>query len=144
MDSVHWFKHWDKIFWVFFALMCITVSIGTLSGFISLEFFAILGILLIIIGAGKLAEEISKHKLLVYQDDIYRKLHQLSQHLEKTFNIASMNKDKTEFRIQKLDQKRSELEKEMKKNYRDLARKIIELENKVNKLAKAIEKKGLK
>jgi hypothetical protein len=142
MFTLDWFRHWDKIFWIFFALMGLTTAIGGFTGFMSLEFFLVLGVFMVIIGAGKLASEISHSKLLHYQDDIYKKMHQLSQHLEKTFNIASMNKDKTEFRIQKLDQKRGEIEKQMGKNYRELARKMIELENRVNRLNKMMERKG--
>jgi hypothetical protein len=141
MLSLHWFRHWDKIFWTFFALIGLTVAIGGFAGLMPAEFLMLLGAFIIIIGAGKLAEEITKRKLMGYQDDIYRKMHQISQHLEKTFDIASMNKDKTEFRIQKLDQKRGEMEKQMNKNYRELARKIIELENRMNKLTKAMEKR---
>jgi hypothetical protein len=141
MFSMHWFKHWNEIFWIFFAVMGLSLVLGESTGLISFEFFIILGVLVIVIGAGKLAEEISRNKLMNYQDDIYKKMHQISQHLEKTFNIASMNKDKTDFRIQKLDQKRSEVEKSMEKKYRDLAKKIIDLENKMDKLAKAMEKK---
>jgi len=141
MLSVHWFRYWDMIFWTFFTLMGITVAFGGLTGLLPLEFIVLLGAFIVIIGAGKLAEEITKRKIMGYQDDLYRKMHQISQHLEKTFDIASMNKDKTEFRIHKLDQKRGEIEKQMNKNYRELAKKIIELENRMNKLTKAMEKK---
>ncbi len=141
MFTLNWFRHWDKIFWAFFALMGLVLAAGGIASFISLDFFVLLGVFMIIIGAGKLASEISHSKLLNYQDDIYKKMHQISQHLEKTFNIASMNKDKTEFRIQKLDQKRGEIEKQMGKNYREMARKLIELENRVNRLTKMMEKK---
>lgn len=142
MFSLHWFRHWDKIFWIFFLLMAITIVAGGIAGFVSFEFVVLLGIFVVIIGAGKLAEEISKRKLLNYQNDIYQKMHQISQHLEKTFSLASMNKEKTEFRIQKLDQKRKDVEMKFNKNHRELARKIIELENRVNKLAKiAAERK---
>jgi DNA anti-recombination protein RmuC len=141
MLAFAWFKHWDKVFWVFFLIMVCVVAFGGFSGLISFEFFILLGILLIVIGAGKLAEEISKHKIMGYQNDIYKKIYQLSQHLEKTFNVATMNKEKTEFRLQKLDQKRSEFEKRMEKRYREIAKKVIELENKINKLAKKIENK---
>ncbi len=149
MISVHWFKHWDKVFWIFFLIMAIAIVAGGVAGFISLEYVALLGISMFIIGAGKLASEISHRRLLNYQDDIYQKIHQLSQHMEKTFNIASMNKERTEFRFSKLDEKRKDVEKRMDrncrdmtksadKNYRELARKIIELENRMNRMSRAL------
>ena len=141
MFTINWFRHWDKIFWAFFGLMGLVLAAGGIASLISLEFFVMLGVFMVIIGAGKLASEISHSKLLNYQDDIYKKMHQISQHLEKTFNIASMNKDKTEFRIQKLDQKRSEVERAMERKYRDLAKKTLELEIRMNKMVRAMERK---
>ncbi|MFH1237343.1 MAG: hypothetical protein V1648_02985 [Candidatus Aenigmatarchaeota archaeon] len=136
MPSMHWFRHWDKIFWLFFILMCIAIAIGGVTRLISAEFFVVLGIFMVIMGAGKLASEITHRKVMNYQDDIYKKLHQMSQHIEKTFELASMNKEKNEFRIGKLHQSRKDMDKKIDKNYRDLARKIIETENSVNKLYK--------
>jgi ribulose kinase len=149
MLSLHWFKHWDKVFWVFFLVMALSVVAGGAIGIVSFEYAVLLGVLIIITGAGKLASEISHRKLLGYQNDTYKKMHQMSQHLEKTFSLASMNKEKNEFRIQKLDEKRKNLDRKVdrnyrellknsEKNYRDLARKIIELENRANRMAKAL------
>ncbi|UCC91454.1 MAG: methylated-DNA--[protein]-cysteine S-methyltransferase [Candidatus Aenigmatarchaeota archaeon] len=136
MFSLHWFRHWDKVFWVVFVVMGIFVVAGEAIALISFEFFLVLGLFMVIIGAGKLAEEISKNRLVNYQDDLYRKIHQISQHLERTFNLADSYKNKTEFRLHKLDQRRKMIEINTEKKYRDLARKIIELENRVNRVSK--------
>ncbi len=136
MFSLHWFRHWDKIFWIVFVVMGLVVVAGYAIDLISFEFFIVLGLFIVIIGAGKLAEEISKHKLMNYQDDLYKKIHQISNHLERTFNLANSYKNKTEFRLYKLDQRRKEVEIKIEKSYRDLARKIIELENKTRRISK--------
>ena len=133
---MHWFRHWDKVFWLFFILMCLAIAAGGVMGLISLEFFVVLGIFMVIMGAGKLASEITHRKVMNYQDDIYKKLHQMTQHLEKTFELASMNKEKTEFRIGKMHQSRKEMDKKIDRNYRELAKKIIDTENRINKLYK--------
>lgn len=138
MLSIHWFRHWDKIFWVVFLVMGISIIAGEAFAFISFEFFLILGIFMIIIGAGKLAEEISKNRIINYQDDIYRKIHQISSHLERTFNLADSYRIKTEYRLHKLDMKREEAERKIEGSYRDLARKIIEMENRVNRVSRIL------
>lgn len=138
MFSLHFFRYWDKIFWIVFAVMGISVAAGGVGNLISFEFFLILGVFMVIIGAGKLAEEISKHKLTNYQDDLYKKIHQISQHLERTFNLADSYKNKTEFRLHKLDQRRKRMEIKTERSYRDIARKIIELENKTNRISKIV------
>ena len=136
MLSLHWFKYWDKVFWIMFILMGVSIVLGAIESYISLEYTAILGFFMVIIGAGKLGNEIRNQRMANYQDDIYRKLHQVSQHLETTFNIADSYKAKTEFRLNKMDTRRKELEYGLENNYRYVARKVIELENKLNKKAK--------
>jgi methylated-DNA-protein-cysteine methyltransferase-like protein len=138
MFSIHWFRHWDKIFWTVFVIMGLAIAVGGAIDLISFEFFLVLGVFMVIIGAGKLAEEISKHKLMNYQDDIYRKLHQISQHLERTFSLVNSEKSKTEFRLHKLDQRRKMMEVKIENNYRGLARKTIDLENRANRISKVI------
>ncbi|MEE9323812.1 MAG: MGMT family protein [Candidatus Aenigmarchaeota archaeon] len=138
MFSLHWFRHWDKIFWIVFVVTGISAAAGGMMNLISFEFFLAFGLFMVIIGAGKLAEEISKHKLINYQDDLYRKIHQISQHLEKTFNLADSHKNKTEFRLHKLDQRRKEMEMTIESKYRDLARKIIGTENRMSRVSKIL------
>jgi O-6-methylguanine DNA methyltransferase len=136
MISFHWFRHWDRIFWIFFLLMCVTIIAVGFARIITFEFVVLFGVFMIIIGAGKLASEISHRKLVNYQNDIYQKMHQMSQHLEKTFNLANMNKDRNEFRVIKLHESSKETKKTIDRNYRDLARKIIDVENKLNKVSR--------
>ncbi len=139
MFSIHWFKHWDKIFWLFFLLMAVTVVTAGAAGVIPFEYSVLLGVFMVIMGSGKLASEISHRRILNYQNDTYKKIHQMSQHLEKTFSLASMNKERTEFRIHKLDQKRKESEIRLNRSYRELARKVIDLENRLNKTNKMLD-----
>jgi len=136
MFSLHWFRHWDKIFWVLFVLMGISVALGGFLSLISFEFSVVLAFFIVIIGAGKLANEISGQRMVNYQDDIYRKLHQLSQHLETTFNLTDSYRTKTEFRLGKLDMRRKQTEMKIENSYRDFAKKLIEMENRLNRVSK--------
>lgn len=138
MFSLHWFKHWDKIFWVLFLLMGISVVAGLAASLVTFEFFLVLGFFMVIIGAGKLADEISGQKLVNHQDDIYKKLQQFAQHLETTFNLVDSQKTRTEFRMHKMGLKASEIERNAERNYRDIVRKVIEVENKMSRLSKVI------
>jgi O-6-methylguanine DNA methyltransferase len=144
MFTLNWFKHWDKIFWYAFVCMSAALIIGALASLVPFEFFIAFGFLMIIIGSGKLAEEISKYNMISYQNDTYKKMHQISQNLEKTFDLANMSRDKNEFRIQKLHESRKETEREFEKSYRDLARKVIEVENKMSMVSKALAERERK
>lgn len=135
MLSVSWFRHWDKVFWLLFAVMFLSVAVGTSLSLIAFDFGLILGTLVVIIGAGKLATEISSYKIMGYQDDLYKKLHQLSLHVEKTFNLADSHKTQSDMRLYRIGQEKRELKNDFEKRYRDMARKVIEIENRINELS---------
>lgn len=139
-SSIHWFRHWDKIFWIMFAVVALSMVAGSAMAAVRFEFFVILGLITVIIGAGKLSEELTNNRVIEYQDDIYKKMSSVSQQLEKTFDLASKHKNRTEYRVQKLDKRRIDTDIKLEKRYRELASKIIEIENKVNKLSKAMNK----
>ncbi|NIO19409.1 MAG: hypothetical protein GTN76_01335 [Candidatus Aenigmarchaeota archaeon] len=139
-SSIHWFKHWDKIFWVLFAVIAFSLVSGIATAAITFETFVVLLLVVVIIGAGKLSEELTNVKVVGYQDDIYKKLNSISQQLEHTFELASKHKNRTEYRVQRLDKRRIDTDIKLEKRYREVASKIIEIENKVNKLSNAMKK----
>lgn len=135
-----YFRHWDKIFWIIFTVIAVSVFLSLAFSVINFEFSVLLGVFMVIIGSGKLAQEINSRKIMNYQDDAYGKIHQISQHLERTFNIATEHKEKTDYRLHKLDKRRKEMESRAEKDYRELAKKIIDLENKTTRISKAFIK----
>lgn len=137
---MHWFRHWDKIFWVLFAVIALSLLTGVIAAAMPFESFAIFLAIVVIIGAGKLSEELTNTKVVGYQDDIYKKLSSISQQLENTFEIATKHKRTTDYRVHKLDKKRIDTDIKLEKKYRELVSKIIEIENKVNKLSKEMNK----
>ncbi|NIO23061.1 MAG: hypothetical protein GTN38_03490 [Candidatus Aenigmarchaeota archaeon] len=139
-SSMHWFRHWDKIFWVLFAVIALSLLTGVIAAAMPFESFAIFLAIVVIIGAGKLSEELTNTKVVGYQDDIYKKLSSISQQLENTFEIATKHKRTTDYRVHKLDKKRIDTDIKLEKKYRELVSKIIEIENKVNKLSKEMNK----
>jgi len=139
-SSIHWFRHWDKIFWLLFAAIAISMVAGIMAAAIPFESFLVLLLIVVIIGAGKLSEELSNVKVLGYQDDIYKKLSSISQQLEHTFDLASKHKRSTEYRVHKLDSRRIDIDIKLEKRYRELVSKMIEIENKVNRLSKEMKK----
>jgi hypothetical protein len=139
-SNIHWFRHWDKIFWILFAVISISLVTGIIAAAIPFESFLVLLVLVVIVGAGKLSEEMSNLKVIGYQDDIYKKLSSISQQLEHTFDLASRHKRSTEYRVHKLDSRRIDTDIKLEKKYRELVSKLIEVENKVNKLKREMKK----
>lgn len=142
MASIHLVKHWDKIFWLTFIAMLVFLAASAMQSTIKFEHI-VLWVFLILIGSGKLSQEVFGRKTLNYQDDLYRKLHTVSKQLEQTFNMANAHKERTDFRFYTLNKKRRDIETKIDKNYRDIAKKLIEIENRVNRLSKTFMEREL-
>jgi hypothetical protein len=134
------FRHWEKIFWILFAVIALSLVWVTFLDVIQFELFIILGLITVIVGAGKLSGELTDTRFLVDQDDINKKLDSIYRQLEKTFDLASKHKKSTEYRVHKLDSRRIDTDIKLEKKYRELVSKIIEIENKVNRLSKEMNK----
>ena len=117
---------WNKIFWAMFVIIGI--------GFVFLAFFGnmlfldlLLGFAIITMGLHKLGEEYSvKH---IKTDQLH-----VAENME---NISKLIQDSHK----QLNDKEINMEKKLERNYRNLARKIIEVENRINEVSDLLVKK---
>jgi methylated-DNA-protein-cysteine methyltransferase-like protein len=138
------FSHWGKAFWILFVATAVALFfMGRGLGGTMVDLF--FWLMIIILGTGKLSEEFFDRKLMRYQDDIYKKIHQVSKQLEQTFELANRGLAKADhrfFRISTISTSmKKDLQKDSEKKYRELVRKIIEVENNMNKLARVVAEK---
>jgi O-6-methylguanine DNA methyltransferase len=138
------FSHWGKAFWILFVLTAASLlAAGMMISIFPIDVF--FWVMLVILGTGKLSEEHSGRKLMRYQDDIYKKMHQISKQLEQTYDLANRGLSKADHRFFRISTTSSAMKKEIQKDadkrYRELVRKIIEVENKMNRLGKVISEK---
>ncbi len=129
------FVHSGKAFWSLFIVTSFCLVMTAIS-FNIFPFDILLGLIMIVLGFGKLSEEYFGKKLMRYQDDIYQKIHQLTHQLEQNFRMTSKGFLKHDQRFFRLSSIKKEINQDMEKKYRDLVRKIIEVENNMNKLGK--------
>lgn len=133
-------SHFNKMFWLFFALAGTVFIVSVLLGFVSLLYLDILlGIVLIFTGIHRLGEEFYNRKLKNTQDDSIRAINEILQWAEKSYDYTRSFKDLHERRIYRLDQKRAKHEKTVEVQFRDAVRKIIEMENKLNKNMRSLD-----
>ena len=131
-------RYYNQAFWLLFIAIGILVISGSILAVPLLDLA--LGLLLIALGLHKIYEEV-RHKsqeeerktLLKYLDKINTWLSSSHAHNKK---LAA----KADYRVHNLDRKQSNLERKIDKSYRELARKIIELENELNRISKAQRK----
>lgn len=140
-DLISW-HGWNKLFWTLFIVIGAILIIGSIIGIFTLV-EVLIAFIVIAIGAEKLGEEISDKRLQEEQGRINRDLMFVSRWLENNNVFTRQMKDRHEMRFFNMDQKRAETEKSQESSYRDMARKLIDLENRVNQLSKAVEKAGM-
>ena len=132
--------HYSKLFWPLFALagamFIATVSLGLVNLF---YLDVILGVALVVVGVHMLGEEFSHRSIRKSHDDSVRAINELLQWAEKSYDYTRAFKDRHERRIYRLDHKRAEHEKRVEGQFRSAVKKVIELENKLNKAVRSLE-----
>jgi len=125
--------HWNKLFWaVFVASVLIYLAVAGNGS----SFQILAGFFIIVMGAAKISEEILYKKTMRYHNDLYSKFYDLSRQLEKTVDLTLGIQSKSDSRFFVVDKKRIETDVKIEDNYRSLAKKLIEVENKLNKLTR--------
>jgi hypothetical protein len=132
--------HYSKLFWLLFTLAGAIFISTVLLGFVSLFYLEIiLGVALVVVGIHMLGEEFSHRSIRKSQDDSVRAINELLQWAEKSYDYTRAFKDRHERRIYRLDHKRAEHEKKVEEQFRSAVKKIIEMENKLNKAVRSLE-----
>ncbi len=126
-------NQWNRIFWAFFIFIGVVIILGTLAGVAYMEL--LLGLIIIILGIQKLGEEIHSSDIRKGQEKISRNMDYLTHWSNSTYDYIKNMKQRHEYRLYHLDKKRAEMEQRMESGYRDFAKKLFEMENKINELA---------
>ena len=128
-------NQWNRIFWAFFVFIGLVVIFGTLFRALYIE--VLLGLVVIIIGIHKLGEEKHSINMEDAQRRVSRNMDYMIHWSNSMHDYVKGMKDRHEYRLHHLDSKRAEMEKKIEDNYKDLVRKLLELENRMNELANA-------
>jgi len=134
---MEWYlKHVNKLFWITFFLAAAVFIYAIFFGYVFLDL--VLGLVIIFAGIHWLGQELLNRKIRRIQDDSVRTLNELLQWAQKSYDYTRSFKDKHEKRLHRLDVKRAELEEKTDDQFRDAVKKVISLENKLNKAIKAM------
>jgi chromosome segregation ATPase len=131
---------YNRLFWILFTIAGGVFIFTVIWGFVSLLYLdLILGVALVVIGIHRLGEEFSFRNIRKSQDEYVRALNELLQWAEKSYDYTRAFKDRHEKRIFNLDQKRAKLEDKLEDEFRSAVKKIIEMENKLNKAVRSLD-----
>ena len=129
--------HQEKIFWGTFILIGIFTVAGAFS---AVSFVEIpIGLVLIILGLNRLLDEVNTKKSRKDRDYLnanFRNIRQLGESAQKS--VAKLKK-RHDLRFHNMNQRRILMEKRIEQNYRDLAGKIMEIENELSDIKRAIK-----
>ena len=126
----------DIAFWAFY------MSAGAIliAGFITSRIFAdlLLSAVVIAIGFHGLLEEFTARENRKVLSRMESSLQQLTEWIEKSHLFAKSTREKHEMRLYHLDNRRAQAEQKLEKRNRELSRKIVDLENRLNSLKRIL------
>lgn len=127
-------NRWDNTFWMLFVLLETVIVIGSLVMFSSLG--VIMGFVVVAAGFSKVSDHVhhkkARSEMTEHKETVKRVTNWLNRQYELTQGIKKLH----DHRFHKAEGKRSELGENIEKRYRELAGKIIDLENKLNVVSK--------
>ncbi len=136
---MNFMNQWDKVFWILFIVIGAIIVIGTLGNIFIFDI--LLGVAVIVIGTQKLAEDIKSSKLNDEQEKINENINNISHWMNSSNNYTKNLKNRHEYRFYYMDKKRIDtekrietLEEDMETMYNTLAKKLFEIENRLNEI----------
>ena len=123
-------------FWAFFMF----AGAILIAGFVTSTIFAdmLLSAAVIAIGLHGLLEEHTHRESRKASRKMDNSLQQLGEWIEKSHLFAKSAREKHELRMHHLDTKRAQAEQRLEKKNRELARRVIDLENRLNSVRKTL------
>lgn len=137
-------NQWDKVFWALFIVIGAIIVIGTLGNVFIFDI--LLGVAVIIIGTQKLAEDIKTIKINNEQEKINENINNISHWLNSSYNYTKNIRDRSEYRFYHMNNKRIKTDEKiggMERDMEILAKKMIDLENKLNEISRVFVRREI-
>ena len=134
--------HYNKVFWGFF-LAAVAIMLAAVLGSLPV-LDVLLALILIVIALHKVEEDTLHNDLNNEKADININMRRMNHLLGNHYLFTRNLRDTHEFRLHNLDIRRVELDAKIEQKYREIVRKIIEVENELNKMYKTMKRKRKK
>jgi ABC-type transport system involved in cytochrome bd biosynthesis fused ATPase/permease subunit len=130
MDDVS--GHGNSVFWLLFIVLVLFAVFGVIFNLFLIDI--LIGLVVVLIGIQKLIEERHKNEMERKQNSANDTLKHISQWLDASHEFMSTMKNTHEGKLSELEKKKTDVDETIENNYRDVVKKVIELENKFNEL----------
>ncbi|MBN1896879.1 MAG: hypothetical protein JW789_04115 [Candidatus Aenigmarchaeota archaeon] len=127
---------WDKTFWMMFVLLETVIIAGNIWFFTPVG--VIVGFVLIAIALARFGDYLlhkeNKHRIKKSEDSVEK----MKGWLNNQYQLTQGIKDLHDYRFHKMEKKKIILDEKIDRNYRDIAGKLIDLENRLNMVSRAL------
>lgn len=123
-------------FWAFFILAASVLIAGLITSMIVIDLLLVL--IVLALGFHGVLEELDHKQSMHALKRVDESLRQLGEWIEKANVFMRSISERHELRMHHLDTKRSLAERKFEKKAKDLSKRIIELENKLNSVKKSL------
>lgn len=129
-------NRWDRAFWMMFVLLEVAIILGNMWFYSPIGI--IVGFIVVVAGFAKVGDHVfhkdMRSKVLENKEAVKKMTNWLNRQYELTQGLKNIH----DSRIHKLDGKRTDLEDQVERKYRELAGKIIDLENRLSLVSRAL------
>ncbi len=129
--------HYNKVFWGLF-LVAVVIMMTSIFGSLPL-LDVLLALVLIVIALHKVEEDILHGRLKTEKTDMNVNLRRMNHLLGNHYHFTRSLRDVHEFRLHNMDIRRAELDARVEQKYREIVRKIINIENELNRISRAVK-----
>ena len=132
----------NLVFWLFFIVIGVIIIIGAVGRIFFVDL--LIGLIVIVLGIARLSEELSKFEFEERHKKIESDLGNISTWMNDNYAYTKKMKDRHENRMHRLDNKRVDIERELEIKYRDIVRKVIDIENKLQEVSRLLVKQPIR
>ena len=127
---------WDRTFWMLFVLLEAAVVLAS-SWFFS-PLAIIVGFVVVTAGFAKLGDYVFHKKTRTELRESREVVKKVTGWLDRQYELTQGIKNVYDHRFHHSERKRTEMQEEIERRYRELAGKIIELENRINLVSRVV------
>jgi hypothetical protein len=127
---------WDKTFWMLFVLLEVAIVLGNVWFFTPVA--VIVGFVLIAIALARFGDYLLHKKNAGIMERNTDSIDRMKNWLNNQYQLTQGIKDLHDYRFHRMEKKKIDLDEKLDRHYRDLAGKIIDVENRLNLVSRAL------
>jgi hypothetical protein len=127
---------YDKIFWMLFVLLEAAIIAGNAWNYTPMG--AIMGFLVLAIGFARFGDYVSHKEREIAMKGHENSIEKMKGWLNNQYQLTQGIRDLHDYRLHNMEKRKIELEEKLEQNYRELAGKIMAVENRLNLVSRVV------